>query len=97
MEYSTGNRKIPDESIVGDKIVTTILAINGTVFLLFGLYGLAYHYVVTTSCLLMATLLYIAPIKRVAHKNKALYYLYYSLFGNILLMVSFTIYGLSTI
>ncbi len=79
----------------GTKITRIILAINGTIFLLLGIFGLFYHYVMATSCMLMAGLLYISPMRSLTNRGKLFVYAYYMLFTSIILLFLITVGGIA--
>lgn len=78
----------------GDKITKFILAINGSIFLLLGIFGIFYHYLMAATCFLAATLLLISPIRSLTSKSKLFVYLYYSLFLILVLLLILTITGI---
>ncbi len=79
--------------IDGDKLTRFILSVNGSIFLLLGIFGLFYHFLMAAACFLMATILFIVPFRSLASKNKTYLYLYYLLFVILILLVVLTIVG----
>lgn len=77
----------------GEKVTRFILAVNGTIFLLLGLFGLFYHYLMAASCFLMATLLFISPLRSITNRSRIYLYLYYLLFVVIILLIILTLTG----
>ncbi len=78
----------------GDRLMRYILAFNGTVFLIIGIFGMFYHYLIAVSCILMATILYISPVRSLTSKHKFFVYLYYLLFPTIFLLILLTFAGI---